>query len=168
MVLDMATTVVSYGTVKKYALLGLPMPEGWLVDARTGEPTTDPSKSSDGLLLPIGGYKGSGLAIMLGLLAGILNGAVFGHDVIDFNADDKSETNSGHFVVAIDIAGFTPLATFIAEVDRHMYDLRHSKRLPGVDVIRLPGALIAQLDKLANDLEIATLAERTEGGGTQG
>jgi L-2-hydroxycarboxylate dehydrogenase (NAD+) len=181
MVLDMATTVVSYGTVKKYVLQGLPMPEGWLVDARTGEPITDPSKSSDGVLLPIGGYKGSGLAIMLGLLAGILNGAAFGRDVIDFNADDKSETNTGHFVVAIDIARFTPLATFISEVDHHVHDLRHSKRLPGVDVIRLPGErrrqcreqrdrdgiplagpLIAQLDKLANDLEVATLAERTE------
>jgi LDH2 family malate/lactate/ureidoglycolate dehydrogenase len=179
MVLDMATTVVSYGTVKKYALQGLPMPEGWFVDAATGEPLTDSTKSSEGVLLPIGGYKGSGLAIMLGLLAGVLNGAAFGHDVVDFNADDKTETNTGHFVVAVDIARFTPVATFTAEVDRHLRDLRHSKRLPGVDGIRLPGerrrqcreqrdrdgiplasALIDQLDKLAQELEIATLAER--------
>ncbi|MBO0755818.1 MAG: Ldh family oxidoreductase [Bradyrhizobiaceae bacterium] len=179
MVLDMATTVVSYGTVKKYALQGLPMPEGWFVNATTGEPLTDSTKSSEGVLLPIGGYKGSGLAIMLGLLAGVLNGAAFGHDVVDFNADDKTETNTGHFVVAVDIARFTPVATFTAEVDRHLRDLRQSKRLPGVDVIRLPGerrrqcreqrdrdgiplasALITQLDKLAQELEIATLAER--------
>src|ERR1700754_643235 len=53
MVLDMATTVVSYGTVKKYALQGLSMPEGWFVDAKTGEPLTDPAKSSEGVLLPI-------------------------------------------------------------------------------------------------------------------
>ena len=180
MVLDMATTVVSYGTVKKYAMQGLEMPEGWFVNAKTGEPLTDPAKSSEGVLLPIGGYKGSGLAIMLGLLAGVLNGAAFGRDVVDFNADDKSETNTGHFMVAIEIARFTPLATFIAEVDRHVRDLRHTKRLPGVDVIRLPGerrrqcrqererdgvpladALVAQLDKLAGELKVATLAERT-------
>ena len=179
MVLDMATTVVSYGTVKKYALQGLQMPEGWFVKPETAEPLTDPAKSSEGVLLPIGGYKGSGLAIMLGLLAGVLNGAAFGRDVVDFNADDASETNTGHFMVAIEIARFTPLATFTAEVDRHMQDLRQTRRLPGVDVIRLPGerrrqcreererdgvpladVLVVQLDKLAGDLKVAKLAER--------
>jgi L-2-hydroxycarboxylate dehydrogenase (NAD+) len=166
-VLDMATSIVAYGTVKKYALRGLTMPEGWFVNAETGAPITDPA-NREGLLLPMGEYKGSGLALMIGLLGGVLNGAAFGRDVIDFNADDKSETNTGHFMVAIDIARFVPLATFTAEVDRHVRDLRQSKRLPGVDEIRLPGdrrgecreerlrdgvplapALIAQLDKLA-------------------
>ena len=84
-VLDMATTVVSYGTVKKYALAGRDMPEGWLIDTQTGGTLTDPKRSAEGLLLPIGGYKGAGLAIMLGLLGGVLNGAAFGRDVIDFN-----------------------------------------------------------------------------------
>ncbi|HVY56635.1 MAG TPA: Ldh family oxidoreductase [Xanthobacteraceae bacterium] len=180
LVLDMATTVVSYGTVKKYALQGLEMPEGWFVNAKTGEPLTDPKRSAEGLLLPIGGYKGSGLAIMLGLLAGVLNGAAFGRDVVDFNADDKSETNTGQFVAAIDVARFMPLASFTAEVDRHVRDLHRSKRLPGVEEIRLPGerrrqcrdersrdgvplppALVAQLDALADEIGVARLAERT-------
>ena len=179
MILDMATTVVSYGTVKKYALQGLSMPEGWFVDAKTGAPLTDPKRSAEGVLLPIGGYKGSGLAIMLGILAGVLNGAAFGRDVVDFNADDRSETNTGHFIVALDIARFIPLATFTAEVDRHLRDLRNSPRLPGVDAIRLPGerrrecraersrdgiplapALLTQLDKLAGELGVKRLAER--------
>ena len=108
-VLDMATTIVSYGTVKKYALAGRDMPEGWLIDSETGGPLTDPRRSAQGLLLPIGGYKGSGLAIMLGLLGGVLNGAAFGREVIDFNADDASATNTGHFMVAIDIKRFVPL-----------------------------------------------------------
>ncbi len=170
-VLDMATTIVSYGTVKKYALAGRDMPEGWLIDRETGGPLTDPKKSAHGLLLPIGGYKGSGLAIMLGLLAGVLNGAAFGREVVDFNADDSSATNTGHFMVALDIARFVPLATFMAETDRHLRDLRASKRMPGVHDIRLPGdrrrecraerlrdgvplpaALLAQLDTLARDL----------------
>jgi L-2-hydroxycarboxylate dehydrogenase (NAD+) len=179
MILDMATTVVSYGTVKKYALQGLAMPEGWFVDRKTGEPITDPSRSHDGVLLPIGGYKGSGLAIMLGLLGGVLNGAAFGRDVVDFNADDSSETNTGHFIIVVDIARFVPLAQFTAEVDRHMNDLRHSQRLPGVDAIRLPGerrrecreertrdgvplpdALVAQLDKLTAELGVKAVRER--------
>jgi L-2-hydroxycarboxylate dehydrogenase (NAD+) len=178
-VLDMATTMVSYGTIKKYALAGREMPEGWLVDTQTGGPLTDPKRSAEGLLLPIGGYKGSGLAIMLGLLAGVLNGAAFGRDVIDFNYNQEDATNTGQFVVAIDIKRFVPLATFIAETDRHLADLRASKRLPGVEEIRLPGdrrracrterlrdgvplpaALLAQLDKLAGELGMRTLEER--------
>src|SRR5438874_81036 len=68
-VLDIATTVVSYGTVKNYRLQGKEMPEGWMVSIRDGGPITDPAQSEHGLLLPIGGYKGSGLALVLGLLA---------------------------------------------------------------------------------------------------
>jgi LDH2 family malate/lactate/ureidoglycolate dehydrogenase len=179
LVLDMATTVVSYGTVKKYAMQGLSMPEGWFVDAKTGEPLTDPKRSSEGVLLPIGGYKGAGLAIMLGILGGILNGAAFGRDVVDFNADDANETNTGHFICAIDIRRFIPLDAFTAEVDRHMGDLHASRRLPGFDAIRLPGerrrqcraerlrdgiplpdALAAQLDKVAKEMGVAAIGAR--------
>ena len=87
-VLDIATTVVSYGTVKNYRLQGREMPEGWMVDTEDGRPLTDPARSAEGVLLPIGGYKGSGLALVLGLLAGPLNGAAFGRDVFDFNYND--------------------------------------------------------------------------------
>ncbi len=99
LVFDMATSIVAYGTVKKYALRGLTMPEGWFVKPETGEAITDPGKSGEGILLPMGEYKGSGLALMIGLLAGVLNGAAFGRDVVDFNADDASETNTGHFII---------------------------------------------------------------------
>jgi hypothetical protein len=64
LVFDMATSIVAYGTVKKYALRGLTMPEGWFVDAESGAPITDPDKSVAGLLQPMGEYKGSGLALM--------------------------------------------------------------------------------------------------------
>jgi L-2-hydroxycarboxylate dehydrogenase (NAD+) len=179
LVLDMATSIVAYGTVKKYALRGAAMPEGWFVNPATGAAITDPNRSHDGILLPMGEYKGSGLALMLGLLGGVLNGAAFGRDVVDFNADDKSETNTGHFMVVVDIARFLPLATFKAEVDRHVRDFRQSKRLPGVDAIRLPGdrraqcreerlrdgvpiapLLLVQLDKLAAELNVKPLRER--------
>jgi LDH2 family malate/lactate/ureidoglycolate dehydrogenase len=180
-VLDMATTVVSYGTVKNYALQGKPMPPGWMVNTATGEDITDARRSAEGLLLPIGGYKGSGLAVMLGLLAGPLNRAAFGRDVVDFNADDASETNTGHFIVALDVARFLPLDAYKAEVDRHIAELKGSARLPGVDEIRMPGerrracreertrdgirlsgALMAQLDKLAGELGVKNLAQRTQ------
>jgi LDH2 family malate/lactate/ureidoglycolate dehydrogenase len=152
-ILDMATTVVSYGTVKKYALHGRDMQPDWMVSRRDGKPLTDPTRAAEGVLLPIGGYKGSGLALVLGLLAGPLNGALFGRDVIDFNADDASETNTGHFIVALDVARFLPLEAFAAEVNRHLDDLRRSERLPGAQAIRMPG-----------DQRAARRAERSEHG----
>jgi len=179
LVLDMATSIVAYGTVKKYALRGLTMPEGWFVDAKSGAPITDPDRSHEGLLLPMGEYKGSALALMIGLLGGVLNGAAFGRDVVDFNADDGSETNTGHFMISVDVTRFLPLKTFTAEVDRHVANLRASKRLPGTDEIRLPGdrraqcrderlrdgvplarQLVTQLDKLAGELKVKPLRER--------
>ena len=179
LVFDMATSIVAYGTVKKYALRGLRMPQGWFVDAATGESITDPAKSAAGVLQPMGQYKGSGLALMIGLIAGVLNGAAFGRDVVDFNADDESATNTGHCIVAVDIARFVPLKIFTAEVDRHVHDLRGSRLLPGFDAIRLPGErraacreerardgipvpapLLAQLDKLAAELQIKPLYAR--------
>src|SRR5205807_2127917 len=90
-VLDMATTVAAYGKVKARAQRGEPMPEGWMID-REGRPLTDPRRAEEGFLLPIGGYKGYGLALVFGLLAGTLNGAAMGKDVIDFNHDDASAT----------------------------------------------------------------------------
>ena len=138
-VLDIATTVVSYGTVKNHALQGKPMPEGWMIDRGTGAPLTDPAQSGAGVLLPIGGYKGAGLAMVLGLLAGSLNGAAVGRDVVDFNADDSSQTNTGHFILALDVARFIDPALFAAAVTQHLAELHHSALLPGVDAIRLPG-----------------------------
>jgi LDH2 family malate/lactate/ureidoglycolate dehydrogenase len=177
-VLDIATTVVSYGTVKNYRLQGREMPEGWMVNTKDGQPLTDPARSAEGMLNPIGGYKGSGLALVLGLLAGPLNGAAFGRDVLDFNYDDETACNTGHVIIALDVARFTLLAEFGAEIDRHLRDLRNSRALPGFDAIRLPGAerrrrredrlrngvpisaeLIEQLDKLAGELAVKPLRD---------
>lgn len=137
-VLDMATTNAAYGKVKAKAAAGEAMPEGWMVDRR-GDPLLDPTRANEGFLLPIGGPKGYGLALMFGLLAGTLNGAAFGREVVDFNADFKSTTNTGHLVIAVDIDAFVPRATFAAQVDRVWDDMKGAERLPGVDDIRLPG-----------------------------
>jgi LDH2 family malate/lactate/ureidoglycolate dehydrogenase len=178
-VLDIATTVVSYGTVKSYRMQGKRMPEGWMVNPKDGTPLTDSARSAEGLLLPIGGYKGSGLALVLGLLAGPLNRAAFGRDVIDFNYNDSDECNTGHFLIALDVSRFISINEFKREIDRQLRELRQSKRLPGVDAIRLPGEqraqrrderrrdgipivdeVMAQLDKLAAELAIKPLKTR--------
>jgi LDH2 family malate/lactate/ureidoglycolate dehydrogenase len=178
-VLDIATTVVSYGTVKSYRMQGKQMPADWMVDPKTGAPLTDSARSAEGLLLPIGGYKGAGLALVLGLLAGTLNGAAFGRDVIDFNDNDTDACDTGHFLIMLDVSRFIPLAEFKREVDRQLRELRNSRRLPGVDAIRLPGEqraqrqdkrkrdgvpiageVMAMLDKLADELGVRKLGRR--------
>ncbi|HEX6065611.1 MAG TPA: Ldh family oxidoreductase, partial [Longimicrobiales bacterium] len=121
-VLDMATTVAAYGKVKTKAQRGELMPEGWMID-REGKPLLDPRRANEGFLQPIGGYKGYGLALMIGLLAGTLNGAAMGRDVVDFNADDTTPTNTGHAIVAIDVAAFQPVAEFKQAVDVLVRDL---------------------------------------------
>lgn len=137
-VLDMATTVAAYGKVKAKAQRGETMPEGWMID-RQGRPLTDPKRAEEGFLMPIGGYKGYGLAMVVGLLAGTLNGAAMGSEVIDFNKDHSSVTNTGQAIVAIDPDAFGDLDAFKARVDQLVGELRASERMPGVDRIWMPG-----------------------------
>src|SRR5262245_26925481 len=137
-VLDIATSVAAYGKVKTKAQRGELMPEGWMIDA-FGRPLTDPRRAEEGFLLPIGDYKGYGLALVFGLLAGTLNGAAFGRDVIDFNKDDKTPTNTGQAVVALDISRFSPVEVFKRNVDEVIREMRNSKKMHGVAQIRVPG-----------------------------
>lgn len=137
-VLDMATTVAAYGKVKTKALKGEMMPVGWMMD-RLGQPLLDPKKSDEGFLMPIGGYKGYGLALIVGLLAGTLNGAALGSNVIDFNKDDTSVTNTGQAILAIDLSAFGDVDAFKARVDGLVRELRNSERMPDVDRIWVPG-----------------------------
>ena len=137
-VLDMATTVAAYGKVKAKAQRGEMMPEGWMID-RTGQPLLDPKRAEEGFLLPIGGYKGYGLALIVGLLAGTLNGAAMGRDVLDFNKDFAGTTNTGQAVAMIDIRAFGDVTAFKLSVDALVRDLRNSERMSGVDRIWMPG-----------------------------
>src|SRR3954466_5070670 len=137
-VLDMATTVAAYGKVKAKAARGELMPAGWMID-REGKPLTDPKRANEGFLLPIGGYKGYGLALVVGLIAGTLNGAAMGKDVIDFNADAATATNTGQAIVAIDPAAFGDPETFRRAVDQVIRDLRAAEKMPGVERIWMPG-----------------------------
>ncbi len=138
LVLDMATTVAAVGKIKMLAQRGEAMPEGWMV-GRDGKPLTDPSRHKEGFLLPIGGPKGYGLAMAIGLLAGTLNGAAFGKDVVDFSADTVSRTNTGQFIAAISIDAFADPRLFKRAVDTIFRDMRASPVLPGQDAVRIPG-----------------------------
>ena len=174
-VLDMATTVAAYGKVKAKAQKGEMMPEGWMID-KEGKPLLDPTRSDEGFLLPIGGYKGYGLSLVVGILAGSLNGAAMGRQVIDFNKDYKTTTNTGQAIAIIDPNAFGEIDDFKRSIDQLIRDIKNSQRMPNVDKIWLPGeqshekkahfmthgvelsaALIEQLNQLAVQLHIKPL-----------
>ena len=136
--LDIATTVAAYGKVKVAAQKGESIPDTWMID-RQGQPITDPKKSNEGSLLPIGGYKGYGLAVMIGLLAGTLNNAAVGKDTIDFNAHHDLITNTGQTIIAVDPSAFGNREEFVERVITLVNDLKASSTLPGVNQIRVPG-----------------------------
>src|SRR6516162_3604327 len=174
-VLDMAPTVAAYGKVRLKAQRGEAMPVGWMID-REGKPLTDAKRADEGHLLPIGDYKGYGLSLIIALLAGALNRAAVGRDVIDFVKETGKATNTGQAIMALSIEAFMPPVEFKKAVDVFIRDIRQSQRLPGVDRIRLPGeqshakrldrrahgvpmpkALRESLDAVAHELNVAPL-----------
>ncbi len=174
-VLDMAPTVAAFGKVRLKAQRGEEMPVGWMID-REGKPLTDAKRMDEGLLVPIGEYKGYGLSLVIGLLAGVLNRAAFGQEVVDFSKDIGKPTNTGHAIVAISVEAFMPAAQFKRAIDEAVRAMRGAERLPGVERIWLPGEqshlkrldrdkhgipmpkpLRDSLDAVARDLGIAPL-----------
>jgi LDH2 family malate/lactate/ureidoglycolate dehydrogenase len=170
-VLDIATSATSHGTIKVAARDGQRMPEGWVVDAE-GRPITDPRRAAEGVLVPMGGYKGSGLTIAIGLLAGVLNGAAFGADVVDHRHDHVTPTNTGQAILVMRADLFRPHDDVLADVTSHLDSLRDSGsvdggsvRLPGDEAARtaaenqrhgilVPEGLAADLHKLASAVDV--------------
>ncbi|MGH8912799.1 MAG: Ldh family oxidoreductase [Acidimicrobiia bacterium] len=160
--LDIATTVTSHGTIKVLANRGQSLPEGWVVDAE-GNSITDPHRADEGFLMPIGGYKGSGLNMAIGLLAGVLNQAAFAHDVIDHRAVPDAAANTGQAIFAMRSDLFRDSDAFRHDMDHHLRALRASGRevrIPGEgaarsieqqrhDGVPLPDPLLEQLRGLA-------------------
>ncbi len=154
-VLDMATTNTAFGKIRLKAQRNEPMPEGWMID-RQGNPLTDPKRASEGFLVPIGGPKGYGLALMIGLLAGTLNGAAFGRDVVDYTKDSKTSSNTGQVIMAVDIAAFADVHAFKQGVDSMRDVMKSSPTLPGVEDVRLPGERTAHVyqERMANGIPL--------------
>jgi len=141
-VLDIATTVTSHGTIKVVAQAGEQMPEGWVVDL-DGNPILDPHRVDEGFLMPIGGYKGSGLNMAIGLLAGVLNDAAFGSEVIDHRNVPSQGANTGQSIMVLRPDLFRELDDFKTAMDHHLRALRASGA-PGN--VHLPGEGSARLE----------------------
>jgi LDH2 family malate/lactate/ureidoglycolate dehydrogenase len=101
--LDMAMSVVARAKIRQAAKAGESIPATWATD-REGAPTTDPAAALDGFLLPIGGYKGYGLSLMVDLFAGLLSGAAYLDHVSSWSVDPERAQDLGHVFILIDTA----------------------------------------------------------------
>lgn len=139
-VLDMSTTVVPTGAVRQAAARGEPIPEGWLVDD-DGRPVTDPAAYDEGRghLLWLGGspatgaYKGFALGVLVDVLAGALGGAAVGPG----SPPGIGDRDVGHFMLALDVAAFRPLADFLGAMDGMLATLLACP--PGGGAVRYAG-----------------------------
>ena len=112
--LDMATSVAAGGKLSLARDKGVPLPSGWALD-EAGQPTTDATRAK--ILLPFGGPKGSGLAMMFETLTSLMVGnPLLGPAFAGEAGAGRHRQNS--VVAAIDIGAFTDLAAYRAEVDR--------------------------------------------------
>jgi LDH2 family malate/lactate/ureidoglycolate dehydrogenase len=102
-ILDMALSVAARAKIRELAARGEAMPEGWAADAQ-GRPTTDAAAALKGFLLPVGGHKGYGLAVMVDLFAGLLSGASYLTRVRAWDKEPGVAQDLGHVFIAVDTA----------------------------------------------------------------
>jgi len=100
LVLDMSSSLVAGGKIRRAAVLGQPIDVGLALDA-DGNATTDPDRAMAGALLPVGGPKGSGLALSISLFVAMLAGAELDDEVASHYRDARPQ-NLGQFFIAID------------------------------------------------------------------
>jgi LDH2 family malate/lactate/ureidoglycolate dehydrogenase len=140
-VLDMATSVVAKGKLYLMAIDGVTsIPAGWALDA-DGNPTQDIQAALDGMMLPVGGHKGSGLALVIDALCGVLTGAAFGAHIVNLYDEGQQAQDVGHLFAALDVGVFMPVEGFRARMDRFIREVRAQPRLPGVERIFIPGEI---------------------------
>ena len=158
MVLDIANTGVARGKIYLAKQKGLPIPEGWAINA-DGAPTTDPAEAIDGIILPMAQHKGYAIAVMMDMLSGVLTGSAFGTGVHGpYQTEHRS--GAGQLMIALDIAAMQPLADFGARMDRYIAELKSVPLAQGFEEIVYPGEIEARND-VRNRAEGLLLPEDT-------
>jgi len=138
-VLDMSSSLVARGKIRRAHKLKESIPLGWAFD-ETGAPTADPAAALKGTLAPMGGPKGYGLALMVDVLAGMLSGSKYGPWVKTFH-QPEGPTGVGACCLAIDVERFMPVEAFKGLVRSYAESIRGSKKAKGVSRIYLPGEI---------------------------
>ena len=136
--LDMATTTVAAGKIFKAFFAGDPeIPAGWALDA-SGAPTTDTQAAYHGLLMPLGGYKGSGLAMLVEILCGVLGGGAMGTEVGGVRSMGRPARNSQMFM-GIDVSRFMPMDQFQQRMRWLVAEVKSAAPAQGYDEVLVAG-----------------------------
>jgi ureidoglycolate dehydrogenase (NAD+) len=139
--LDIATSVVAGSKAISARAMGQTLPQAWLVD-KEGLPTTDPNHyPEEGALLPMAGYKGYGLALMIEILSAVLTGADMLSEVKLWLEQHPGPLNQGHSFMAIDINTMIPIARFKERMDRVIREIKTAPKAKGAERIYLPGEM---------------------------
>jgi LDH2 family malate/lactate/ureidoglycolate dehydrogenase len=142
-VLDMSPAVAARGKIRLAEKRGESIPLGYALDAQ-GRPTTDPTEALKGVVLPIGGPKGSGLSMLMDIFGGVLSGAAYAGDVADqYKVFDRPQ-NVGHFFLAMKPDLFVSKKEYCSRMDTLVERVRGSPKAEGFDEILLPGELEAR------------------------
>ena len=142
-VLDMATSTVARGKIILAARKGLKIPLGWGL-TKTGKPTQDPNEALQGTLAPLGGAKGSALAMVVDVLSGVLSGGLFGRDIGALYTEFERPQGVGHFFQALPVECFGSLEEFIARMSRMAGEIKALEKAEGFEEIFLPGEIEAR------------------------
>ena len=135
LVLDMATSVAAGGKLRLAIDRGVPIPAGWALDGE-GNPTTDAGVAK--ILMPVGGPKGSGLAMMFECLSSIMVANPLVEPAL-MNSDGQPPHNQNSIVAAIDIGTFTEVEDYKRQIDCLIDALKALPRAEGVEEIFVPG-----------------------------
>ncbi len=137
LLLDTSNSATTWGHVKGVLERGESLPAGLALD-RDGRPTVDPAAALEALLQPVGGHKGSGLALMWEVLTGVLAGLAFGPRVGSPETIGQRQQVS-HFALAIDPSAFLPRDQFTERVDSLIDQVRSVPPAPGFERVYAPG-----------------------------
>jgi LDH2 family malate/lactate/ureidoglycolate dehydrogenase len=137
-VIDMASSMVARGKIVEAAKRGEQIPEGLALSAE-GAPTTDAKTAEAGVMLPFAGPKGSGIAVLVDLVSGVLSGASFGSLVNNLYSEFQKPQDNGHFFMAIDPALFMPRQEFLSRVDQYIALLKSTPLAQGFSEVLMPG-----------------------------
>ncbi len=136
---DAAFSGSSHGKIRIHQQKNIPIPEGWALD-QEGNPTTDAGAALEGLLRPIGEFKGVSLALIMGILSSMLSGAAYGLELGNMEHGPQAGLD-GHFVAAIKIEAFTEVDQFKARVDSAIRQIHEVRKAPGFQQTYAPGEL---------------------------
>jgi len=139
-VLDMAQSVVAKGKIEMALKTGVHIPSEWALD-QYGNPTTDPVEGVNGSVRPIADYKGSGLAIMVGLMSSVICGAAVGPTLKNVYKDFDGGLNKGQLFMAIDIRHMTDVQSFKERMDKQVDFIKDTPLAKDSDGVFLPGEI---------------------------